>query len=269
MMWLPPTWRRKSAGLGRDAGLTLPGMGPGRDLVLATAVALLVAAPSAAAGTALRYGSRGQNVLLLQRRLAALGYLGSRDVDGVFGDETWHAVVALQGWEQIRRDGVVGPNTRRALARASRPGPWAMVPRALEVDLDRQVLLVVEHGTVRRALHASTAAPPYTTPPGRFIVIRRARKSWSRRYHVWLRDALYFYRGWAIHGFRSVPEKPATHGCIRIPLRDARFVFERTPVGTPVFIRGPQLLRPPLPPPQPPPRAQHTKRRQQTPRSRR
>jgi lipoprotein-anchoring transpeptidase ErfK/SrfK len=99
------------------------------------------------------------------------------------------------------------------------------------------VLLVVEDGAVRRVVHASTGARP-PTPQGHFSVVRRLRKSWSHRYRVWLRYALYFHRGLAIHAFPIVPDRPASHGCVRIPLEDARFVFGAAPLGTPVLIRG-------------------------------
>jgi lipoprotein-anchoring transpeptidase ErfK/SrfK len=45
-----------------------------------------------------------------------------------------------------------------------------------------------------------------------------------------------------IHGFRSVPDFPASHGCIRLPLdrgNPARFFYEWIDRGTPVkVIRG-------------------------------
>lgn len=43
-----------------------------------------------------------------------------------------------------------------------------------------------------------------------------------------------------IHGFSSVPDHPASHGCIRLPLGEdnpARFFFEWIEVGTPIRIR--------------------------------
>jgi N-acetylmuramoyl-L-alanine amidase len=209
-----------------------------RRCLLVTLVAMVLALPRVAAAGDLRYGDRGHAIASLQQRLVKLDYLKPGKVDGVFGDETWYAVVAFQGWRQIHRDGVVGPQTRRALARARRPQPWVRLPHALEIDLTRQVLLVVEQGTVRRVVHASTGGQRFPTPQGRFTVIRRERMSWSRRYHVWLPYALYFDRGWAIHASRIVPDQPTSHGCIRIPIEDAPLVFRAAPVGTPVLIRG-------------------------------
>lgn len=205
--------------------------------MLLAPLVVLLALPGVATAGDLRYGDRGRAVASVQRRLIVLGYLERGEVDGVFGDKTWHAVVALQGWEQIARDGVVGPRTRRALRHARGPKPWRRLRRALEIDLTRQVLLVVEQGAVRRAVHASTGASEFATPVGRFTVIRRERMSWSWRYHVWLPYALYFYRGWAIHAARLVPDRPASRGCVRIPIEDAPFVFRASPLGTPVLIR--------------------------------
>jgi L,D-transpeptidase catalytic domain/Putative peptidoglycan binding domain len=211
---------------------------PTRVTLVVLAAAVVAPAPSLAASSVLRLGDHGTEVGSLQRRLVDLGYFAAGGVDGVFGNRTWDAVLAFQGWERLDRDGVVGAATRHALTRARRPQPWLRVPRALEVDLDRQVLLVVRDGTALRAIHASTGANPHATPRGRFEVVRRERISWSRPYRVWLPYAVYFHRGWAIHGFATVPRLPATHGCIRIPLNDAGFVFEFARVGTRIAIRA-------------------------------
>jgi N-acetylmuramoyl-L-alanine amidase len=234
--------RRAGAGCERklrgSSGNRGRGIGRARGLMLMPPLVVLLALPGVAAAGDLRYGDRGNSVASLQRRLATLGYLGPHEVDGVFGDKTWYAVVAFQGWEQLPRDGVVGPRTRRALRQATAPEAWRRLPRALEIDLARQVLLVVLNGVVLRAVHASTGSSRFATPDGHFTVIRRARMSWSRLYHVWLPYALYFHRGWAIHAFRIVPDQPASHGCIRIPIEDARLVYEASPLGTPVLIRS-------------------------------
>jgi N-acetylmuramoyl-L-alanine amidase len=185
----------------------------------------------------LGYGARGRAGASLQRRLVDLGYRRRGAVDGVLGDETRNAVVAFHGWERIGRDGVVGPRTRGALRRAWAPQPWLPRRRALEFDLRRQVLLVVERGVVRRAIHVSSGAFS-PTPEGRFTIVRRMRESWSRPFHVRLPYALYFHRGLAIHGFPIVPDRPASHGCVRVPVEDAPFVFRATPLGTPVLIRA-------------------------------
>jgi hypothetical protein len=46
----------------------------------------------------------------------------------------------------------------------------------------------------------------------------------------------YISGGVAIHGFRTVPIQPASHGCIRIPIFAAREVSKLLPIGTIVLV---------------------------------
>jgi rare lipoprotein A (peptidoglycan hydrolase) len=90
-----------------------------RRLTLALAI-LLVIAPAADASTLgtrpLKKGSRGDDVVTLQRVLTMKGYnLGG--ADGVFGRRTKVAVKRFQRRRGLTADGVVGPATTRALAR--------------------------------------------------------------------------------------------------------------------------------------------------------
>lgn len=60
-------------------------------------------------GKVLRKGSKGSHVRLMQQRLNDLGY--SLGVDADFGPGTAKAVIAFQEKNQLKSDGVVGPNT--------------------------------------------------------------------------------------------------------------------------------------------------------------
>ena len=40
-----------------------------------------------------------------------------------------------------------------------------------------------------------------------------------------------------MHSFASVPAYPASHGCIRIPAPEASWVYDKAPLGTPVWIK--------------------------------
>ena len=61
----------------------------------------------------LNVGDRGEDVVILQERLAAVGLPVT--VDGVYGQETADAVMAFQEREQLTVDGVVGSETGEAL----------------------------------------------------------------------------------------------------------------------------------------------------------
>jgi lipoprotein-anchoring transpeptidase ErfK/SrfK len=47
---------------------------------------------------------------------------------------------------------------------------------------------------------------------------------------------MYFHEGWAIHGSNSVPARPASHGCVRVPRGADMVLFRTVPVGTPVIV---------------------------------
>ena len=209
--------------------------------------AVPLAAP--AAGGVLRRGDRGAAVLALQRRLTALGYwLGTPD--GRFGDLTHQAVLALQKADRQRRDGVVGPATRRALARGIVPRASTRTGRAVEIDLARQVLLVVRDGKVLMVLNTSTGTGrAYTSPSGRRAVATTPKGTfevtWS--YDGWRTAELgrlyrprYFHpRGIAVHGAASVPAYPASHGCARVSVPAMDLLWKRgaMPIGSRVVVR--------------------------------
>jgi hypothetical protein len=77
-------------------------------------------APVAFADTVLRQGAKGLAVIVLQRLLNDHG--AAVEVDGVYGARTFDAVKAFQGSKQLARDGIVGPDTWRALHPTSAQG---------------------------------------------------------------------------------------------------------------------------------------------------
>jgi hypothetical protein len=209
-----------------------------RAVTCLTVVALVaVAAPAVADAKVrrLQLGAHGADVRNLQHRLSRLKYLPSHAVTGRFDMRTWHAVVAFQGWTGQPRDGVFGPKTRRALRRAkARPQPWSK-QRGIEIHIDRQVLLLVAHERVQRAIHISSGTYG-GTPLGRFSIQSRWRMSWSRKFKVWMPKAQYFYGGYAMHEMYSVPAFPASHGCVRLPAEESGVVWKFGKVGMRVTI---------------------------------
>ena len=62
-------------------------------------------------------GSRGEDVKALQKKLVEEGLLSEEmDVDGIFGPRTQAAVRKLQKKKGLSPDGIVGPQTMKALA---------------------------------------------------------------------------------------------------------------------------------------------------------
>lgn len=60
------------------------------------------------------WGSRGGQVYEVQRRLKQWGYYDG-SIDGIYGYETYRAVKKFQWKNGLRVDGIVGPQTKRAL----------------------------------------------------------------------------------------------------------------------------------------------------------
>jgi lipoprotein-anchoring transpeptidase ErfK/SrfK len=210
--------------------------------------AVPAATPTAAASAAvLRPGSRGKAVLAAQKRLAALGYwLGTPD--GVYGPATTHAVVALQKVAGLSRDGILGPNTARALRQGVRPKASTKRGHAIEIDLKRQVLLVVRTGYVRMIFDASTGSGEYytvrgvrkhaVTPKGVYRVFRSVN-GWDPGPLGKLYRPRYFNGGIAVHGYPSVPPRPASHGCVRVTLGAMDYLWAQKllPIGRTVVVR--------------------------------
>lgn len=197
--------------------------------------------------TSLRVGSRGQEVLALEDRLASLSYMVGK-VDGVFDRATYHGVIAFQKVEGLPRNGKGDTLTLKRLAIASRPHPAFVTPLDhLEVDIPRQVVFVVRGGEVAAVLPTSTGsnrlftAQGWTrravTPNGAFKV---ARKINGLRISPLgeLYKPSYFNGGIAFHGNPSVPAYPASHGCVRLPMQFADWFFANAPVGMAVYVYG-------------------------------
>jgi hypothetical protein len=178
----------------------------------------------------------GLSVREAQQLLAELGYLAPDLVSGTLDDATAVAVIELQKWTGLPRDGILAGETLRALDRATRPRPVTLTPgRHVEILLDRQLALLVDQGKVARAVHISTGAGG-RTPVGSFHVYRKERLSWSVPFEVWMPWASYFTGGIALHEYPIVPTYPASHGCVRVNRYDAPFLYDFAAYGTPVIV---------------------------------
>ena len=182
-------------------------------------------------------GDSGPGVRAMQEDLARLTYLAPRFVSGSFDAATWQAVVGFQGYSRLERTGVATALTVASLMRAERPQARHVDGAAhVEVDLDRQVMMLVHgSGVVTRLIHISSGITG-NTPAGSYTVIRKERMSWSKPFKAWLPYASYFFEGFAMHEYPDVPEYAASHGCVRIPAGDAAAVYAFTEMGMPVIL---------------------------------
>ena len=180
-----------------------------------------------------------------KERLAALGYWIEPLAKP--GDESFRqAIIAFQKVERRARTGRLTAIELQVLRQARPPEPLETGPFHIEIDLDRQTVMVVDpEGIVIRTVSTSTGSGErFTeggrtrraiTPTGRFQ-IRYKIPGWRQSPLGRLYYPLYFYDGAAIHGSPSIPTRPASHGCVRLPMSMAREFYHLVPSGTPVLI---------------------------------
>ncbi len=178
-----------------------------------------------------RAGAKGLAVRMLQQRLARLGYVVGRR--GRFDARTGRAVLAFRKVTGMARTSAADRAVFSRLARG-RGAFRVRFPRHgrhVEADISRQVVaLIGAGGKVERILPTSSGAPSTPTILGSFRIYRKDFGTNA----LGMVHAAYFIRGYALHGFRSVPTYGASHGCLRVPIPDALSLFRWVRHGTPV-----------------------------------
>ena len=200
-------------------------------------------------------GSSRAAVADVQNRLTALGFW-VQAADGVYGLTTTQAVMAFQKWKGLPATTVVDNATASALnTEFCRPAAGRNSGTLLEVDKGKQIAYIIQNGQTKYIFNVSTGnGKSYDevdqksagnrvigvaiTPTGTF---RTYRQSDVVRYEG---DLGSLYRpkfivgGVAIHGSPSVPNFPASHGCIRVvnPVMDLIWGQELLPLGSTVWI---------------------------------
>lgn len=177
----------------------------------------------------------------VQRKLADLGY-PTGPVDGIDGPQTRRALCAWRRLEgRTAGRGPVTSSELRAIAATTRL-PRTSAGRRVTVDRTCQTVYFRNDGRWRRVLAASTGHDRVQPRTGDYRIQRR-RAGWhtsslypSSRPNMY--NTLYFDGPIAIHGSRDVPTYPASHGCVRVTLAGADYLFARMQVGDPVKVIG-------------------------------
>src|SRR2546425_12051260 len=168
-------------------------------------------------------------------RLSEMGYGTGRN-----------ALIAFQKYEGRKVTGQLSREDSEAIMSATAPEAKDSGYKHVEVDLDRQVLLLTDgEGVVKRILPVSTGSNKHYsekgmsglayTPKGRFRIYAKL-SGWKKSPLGLLYYPNYFSDGLASHGNPAVPNSPQSHGCIRIPMSAAIDIYKQMPVGTIVLI---------------------------------
>ena len=179
-----------------------------------------------------------------ERLLSDMGYW-TGPIDGRFDPASRSALIAFQKWEGRAITGRLTIDELAAIRTSDAPQAREHGYEHVEVDIDRQLLMLVNKEGGVRVLPVSTGNDkPFMdrgeesfayTPRGRFVVYDKTF-GWENGQLGSVYYANYISGGVAIHGYLSVPTQPASHGCIRVPMFAAKDVSKLLTLGTIVLI---------------------------------
>ncbi len=207
-------------------------------------------------------GSTGAKVGALQNRLIEIGF-DPGPADSVFGPATERAVWAFEKFIlDTPPGGVTGVVTAGMWARLNEP--IAVRPRRagpgshMEILLPQQVAVVYNDDAPTLITHISSGSGENwcdvvtvdnddgtqtehgicgiaVTPGGVFRFERRV-DGWRNSKLGRLYNPVYFNYGIAVHGASNVPNVPASHGCVRIPMHIAEYFPSLVSDGDYVYV---------------------------------
>ena len=207
----------------------------------------------------LSYGSTGTQVTRLQYRLSSLDYMLSNGIDGIFGVTTQAALKDFQTTNGLEATGTADKATQELLFSTLAKkcaDPNARYPYKLIVDVSEQRVYVYEYSDgaytkLKARFVCSTGTKANPTPLGTYRSTERIDEwHYFVDYNCW---AQYAYRIVGRYYFHSVLFKEkggsptsssvrnlgrrASHGCVRLSVADAKWIYDTCPKGTTVVVR--------------------------------
>jgi hypothetical protein len=153
---------------------------------------------------------------------------------GRYGSHTERAVMAFRKVNGMARNFQATPEIFAKLAagkgafKLAHPGAGHHV----EVDISKQVMALADGGEPKYVFHVATGAAATPSDVGGFTFYRKDPGFNS----IGMYYSVYYNRGEATHGYHSVPPYPASHGCIRNPIPDSRFIYDWINLGDKMFV---------------------------------
>jgi len=102
----------------------------------------------------------------------------------------------------------------------------------VEAPLSKQVLVFAKGDKPFAIYPISSGKSSTPTVTGHFEFIRQEPGYNSHGMYY----SFYFYGGYAVHGYESVPDYPASHGCLRTFIADQPEIYNRIYFGEDIFI---------------------------------
>lgn len=211
----------------------------------------------------LRNGSTGPRVRLLQERLAELGFYEGQITTGYYA-RTTAAVKAFQTHNALKVDGVCGEDTwnavfsERAVPASATPVPPTPVPYFLEVDVANQVVKVYtrdeadEFTVLHKVFICSSGTVGFPSDVGTWTLSGR-HALWAQfpkwgggtaQYWTQITESIAFhsvmYEDYdatklKVGSYNKLGTR-ASHGCIRLTVPDAKWIYNNCGAGVQVWI---------------------------------
>ncbi len=180
-------------------------------------------------------GMRNNDVRLFNDLLAKQAYYTANGRS--YGSATQRAVLAYRKVNRMARTYNATPSIFRTLANGNggfkleHPGAGKHV----ETDLSRQVMVLAAGGEAKHIFHISSGTPATPTIQGHHVFTRKQYGTNS----LGMVHSVYFgptNRGYATHGYKSVPTYPASHGCLRNPIPNSLFIYNWIDIGDDIWV---------------------------------
>jgi hypothetical protein len=171
-------------------------------------------------------------VVAFKKAMHGMGYIVNHG--RCFGGKAARGVLAYRKVNGMARSGRAGSGlVKRAFA--GRGEYRVRHPEAgehLEAPISKQVLVFARGDKAFAVYPVSSGKSSTPTVTGHFHFIRQEPGYNAEGMYY----SFYFYGGYAVHGYDSVPDYPASHGCIRTFIADQPEIYERINFGESIFI---------------------------------
>jgi hypothetical protein len=180
----------------------------------------------------LHRGQCGNVVVAFKKAMHKMGYIVNRG--RCFHGKTARGVLAYRKVNGMARSTRAGKGlVKRAFAgrgeyRVRHPDAGEHV----EAPISKQVLVFARGDKPFAVYPVSSGKSSTPTVTGHFHFIRTEPGYNAHGMYY----SFYFYGGYAVHGYESVPDYPASHGCIRTFIADQPEIFERINYGESIFV---------------------------------
>lgn len=180
----------------------------------------------------LHQGQCGDVVLGFKKAMRKMGYIANSG--RCFGGKTGRGVLAYRKVNGMSRSMRAGAGlVKRVFAgkgayEVRHPGAGEHV----EAPLSKQVLVFAKGDKPFAIYPISSGKSSTPTVTGHYEFIRTEPGYNSHGMYY----SFYFYGGYAVHGYESVPDYPASHGCLRTFIADQPEIYNRIFFGEDIFI---------------------------------